>query len=499
MGHIWNSRLAGLVVTLAVLPVAPARQPLHPTGLMALPDSGALLGVHLELDEHNGFDRRQAMVDFEALVGRPMAVDREFYEWDEAWPTSDDEWSRASGRMLFFSWDPIQRADGLCVGWDKIANGEYDATLDAQAAKIIAFGAPVIFSFSHEPTNAPPGGNSCGTPDDFIAAWRHVRERFDAAGVANATHAVTLTALTFQRGRADLYYPGDDVVDLLAADGYNWYQCGGWPWRPFEELFTPFHDYGVLHDKPMFVAEYGTGEDDQLPGRKAQWFTDAADTLRQWPDVKGASYFNAGKHGCDRYVDSSQSSLDAFTAMGGEPYFNPPTPLRRVTVSDFAFTPRDVSAPMGTGTEWSFVGPSVHTVTDASGMGLFDSGTVDQGGEFRYYFIGAGNYRFQCLIHPQMTGQVNVPLSAYPRRGDISTEFTITWSADLAPTGRAFGVQIKRPGEAQWSTWLAQQTGMSAIFEPDAGTGTYWFRARYLNTDGGGASQPSAAVAIEVR
>jgi hypothetical protein len=119
-------------------------------------------------------------------------------------------------------------------------------------------------------------------------------------------------------------------VDLLGADGYNWFLCPPGVWKEFSDLFQDFYDYGVAKGKPMMIAEWGSIEDAGVPGHKAQWFTSAAATLKTMPQIKVVSYYNNGiadGANCDWWVDSSDSSLAAFVAMGADPYFSPPPPL----------------------------------------------------------------------------------------------------------------------------------------------------------------------------
>jgi plastocyanin len=487
--------LAGLIAPSHVLA---SKATFSYDGPVPLPNSGALFGVHLELDAHNGFDRRTAMTDFEALAGRPMAVDREFYFWNEDFPNADDEWSRDSGRTLYFSWSAHPDDFSGCRKWVDIAAGAYDADIDAQAAKIKAFAAPVFFAFHHEPTT---GNNNdpCGTAPEYISAWQHVHDRFNADQVTNVTWAWTMTAWSFSQGNASNYYPGDTYVDIIGVDGYNWFGCTfhQGPWREPQPIFQEFHDFGVLHAKPMFITEYGTGEDPATPGRKGQWFTNFADLLKKWTDIKGVSYFNVGNGSCDRYIDTSVTSLDGFDTNGADPYFNPPTATKAVTVSDFKFTPNSGTILQGAGIAWSFVGPSGHTVTDNTGMGMFDTGTMPAGSAFTFYFIAAGNYQYKCTIH-NMLGTIQIPATASPLIGNVTTQFTITWAANNAPTDYAFDIQIKRPGATSWADWLTGQTVNSATFVADSGTGTYGFRARYRNTLNGASSNYSKAKTIKV-
>src|SRR5438034_7387190 len=104
-----SRKLASLVILVALAVAAPgvavasSQRGYSYSGPVELPATGALFGVHLKLDSHNGTNRRQAMLDFETLVQRPMAIDREFYLWDDTWPTADDTWAAQGGRTLYFS------------------------------------------------------------------------------------------------------------------------------------------------------------------------------------------------------------------------------------------------------------------------------------------------------------------------------------------------------------------------------------------------------------
>lgn len=467
------------------------------SGPVVLPTNGAIFGVHLSLDDHNGNTRQESMANFEALVGRPMGEDRVFYLWDDAWPTADDWSDVAAGRLLYISWDAGTR-DGGCVQWGDIASGRYDATIDAQADAIRGL-PPFIFSFGHEPMTAVPKHISCGTYADYINAYRHVHDRFVADGITNVTYAFTVTAQSFTKQNAENYYPGDDVVDLIASDGYNWFGCDfhPGPWRTFQQVFQDMYGFGVQHNKYMWVAEYGTGEDPSNVNAKAQWFSDAGDQLKRWPLIKGVSYFNVGGGDCARYVDSSPESLASFQSLGDDPFTNPPMIVKKGTVQDFSFAPKTITAQQGVATTWTFNGPSNHTVTDDTGLGLFDSGSQAPGATFTYFFLAAGNYKYHCTINSSMVGKVNVPVLVSPLSGNTTTTFTVTWAADHAPTGYSFDVQIQRPG-ASWTTWLTGQTLDDGTFVPDAGTGTYSFRARYHLTGTSSTSQWSNPVSITV-
>ncbi len=562
--------VVGLALALSILGAPSAGIARAPS----LPTSGALFGAYVQPGSHTGPDRRSALTSFETLVGRQMAIERVYYFWDQAWPTADDAWTRDAGRIPYISWN-AQRTDGTAATWADIAAGAYDPVILARAADLIAFGGPVIFSFQHEPEN----DHAAGSPADFIAAFRHVRSVFQTAGVTNVTYAWTMMAWSFRTGGAAQYYPGDDVVDVIASDGYNWYTCprGNDPWRTFTEVFAPFHTFGQQHAKPMIIAEWGGREDPAAPNRKATWIDEASTQIKRWPDIVGVVYYDADK-GCARWVDSSPSSLASFQAMGADPYFNPPpsisitsgpdvatatrtatirfsaagaagyrcvldggaatacdggswsrtglptgshvfqvwavdgsgaattgrtrwswtiVPNTTIDVKDFAFSPTSRAPAQDTAVLFRFLGPSQHTVTDTSGMGLFDSGPLPPGTTYTVPVIGAGVYPFACSIHPSMTGVLKVAVLASPSSGSPTSSFAIQWATGPAPTGFVFDVQIKRPGTTAWKAFATDTTVGQLAFMPDKGTGTYSFRAR-TQVAGGAGTQWTAAKTISV-
>jgi hypothetical protein len=566
---VGRALVVGLALTLTIV-VAPLPSGADPP---VLPTSGALFGAFAQPDGVATLDRRSALEGFESQVGRKMALERVYYRWDQAWPTADDAWTRDAGRIPYISWN-ARLLDRSTVRWADIAAGVYDGVIDARAADLVSFAGPVVFSFHHEPENDP----DAGSPAEFAAAFRHIREQFQADGVTNATYAWTMMAWTFGIGTAAGYYPGDDVVDVIAADGYNWFGCPGrgFIWRSFTEVFASFHAFGQLHGKQMMIAEWGGREDPAVDGRKATWLDEASTQLKRWPDIVGLLYFNADR-GCSRWVDSSPSSLASFRAMATDPYFSPPpsiaitsgpdvatttrtatlrftsagaagyrcaidggtqaacdtgswsrtnlgvgshvfevvgvdgaggvttgvarwawtiVPGSPIDVKDFAYSPKLRYPGQGTAVLFRFKGPSSHSVTDTSGMALFDTGPLPAGTADTVSVIGAGTYPFACTVHPSMSGQLKVNPLVSPSSGSVTTAFTVQWADGSPPDGFVFDVQIKRPGST-WKGLVNDTTAESIAFTPDKGTGTYSFRAR-TQLAGAASTQWSPAKAISV-
>jgi plastocyanin len=169
-----------------------------------------------------------------------------------------------------------------------------------------------------------------------------------------------------------------------------------------------------------------------------------------------------------------------------------------VAVRESGFVPGSYRVAQGGSVQWTFLGSGTQQVRDGSGMGLFDSGLQAPLATFSFSFSAAGSYPYVDPLHPSLTGRVKVPVLVSPPGGTIGTTFTITWASAPAEPGFVVDVQIRRPGDLAYSAWLSGQTAPSASFVPDAGPGTYRFRARLHKAGTGTHSDWSGGAAITV-
>lgn len=318
-----------LLVGLYVVHAGERSKPATPPAKTAVPDTVAASkvpvparGLYFGAYNHAGKEGRQAsMVKLEERVGRKFDIDHQFYRWDTQFPTRADEWTVQEGRIPLWNWSS-RRLDDTQVPWPDIADGKQDATIDALARKVREFGHPVFLAFQHEPggqVGTAPGKS--GTSEDYRRAWRHIVQRFRAQQVNNVSWTWILTAFAFSKGNPDSLYPGDDIIDWIAADGYNSYDCfgTGQHWRWFPEIYSDFYAWGRKHGKPLMAAEFGSVEDPARPGRKGDWFRRIPATLQQWPEFKAMVYFNAAP-ACQNWVTTSESALAGFRDFAHDAY-----------------------------------------------------------------------------------------------------------------------------------------------------------------------------------
>jgi hypothetical protein len=279
------------------------------------PVAGAWVGAWVNSGDHTPAGRIAAFAGFEQTVGRPLAIAHVFHQWEDEFPSGPDLEFAAQGKLLLVSW----------AGTDTqaITSGRYDGLIRQRADAVRDFGVPVLLRFRWE-MDRPNLQSTVHSPEDYVAAWRHVRRLFTEAGAINAAWVWCPLVTGFADGRAQRFYPGDDQVDWLCADVY-----AEKDFRGFDELMAPFMAWAGDHPRPVMVGEFGVTEGD--PGRKARWFREAAAYVPAYPQIKALVYFSARQDRKPRYdfsVDSSPGALRAFRELVGEPPLRATPPER---------------------------------------------------------------------------------------------------------------------------------------------------------------------------
>jgi hypothetical protein len=275
----------------------------------------------------------------EAVYGRRVDVLHRYHDWDDAWPTAEEQAYAAGGRFLLEGWEN-RVFGGATTCWADIAAGGQDAAIDGQARRLAAFGGRLFVGFMHEPEDnlgsCQPGAvddakADMGSAEDFRAAFRHVVERVRPV----APNVVWVFSVRGNDPAASwALYPGDDVVDWVAWDPYNWANCAGRTrdaWRSLQQAAQPMYAWldAVGSAKPRMLGEYGSHDDPAL-GSKEQWLREVPATLRtSMPRVRAVVYFDrlatpVPGDPCAWLADSSPEARAGFADGVADPYLNQP-------------------------------------------------------------------------------------------------------------------------------------------------------------------------------
>jgi len=133
-----------------------------------------------------------------------------------------------------------------------------------------------------------------GHPDEFLGAYERIQTIFVEEGVRpEAVSWVFAPNGWSQEGyEFEKFYPGDEVVDVVAFSSFNWGECSNWPkWETYEQIFKPYllRMTAMAPDKPIMVAETGTVAEG---GDKDLWIKETFLSLATYPNFRGILYFN---------------------------------------------------------------------------------------------------------------------------------------------------------------------------------------------------------------
>lgn len=175
-------------------------------------------------------------------------------------------------------------------GLADIAAGLYDPYIKKWAGEAKKAKGLILLRIGHE-MNDPyryPWGPHNNKAEDFVSAWRHIHNVFNAVGAVNI---VWIWSPHPAYGWFDAYYPGDKFVDVIGVGALNYGTVASWSqWWTFDQIFG--QHYGALSKfgKPLMITEFGSLS---VGGNRSRWFVDALRTFPwKYPAVKSILFFH---------------------------------------------------------------------------------------------------------------------------------------------------------------------------------------------------------------
>jgi hypothetical protein len=291
--------------TIVTIPPTPTPTPIKPNlrvGI-ALTDyqntNGDLSSILLKLD------KPISVISIYKQFGLP--VNKDFI-------ADDLSFAKAKGMTVNIAWEPWNPELGMQQSQDYldlIPKGNYDAYIKSFAQAIKDYQNPVMIRFGHEMNGDwYPWGQR---PGEYIKAYRYLVSKFRQIGVENVNFMWSINSdnvpYTDIKNAAE-YYPGDDVVDIIGIDGFNFGLAEqSSTWRSFKDIFLPAYQFASTYQKPISISETASSEEG---GNKAEWISQMFTDLKTvFPKVTDLVWFDILKE-ADWRIDSSISSLQAF-------------------------------------------------------------------------------------------------------------------------------------------------------------------------------------------
>lgn len=253
------------------------------------------------------------IINFQTRINQPMNYLATFVHWgnENEFPTEIASHAAKNKSTLVIFWEAMDYNQSAPAdprfSYDRILAGDWNTYIDSFAQSVKAYGQTVILVPFEEMNSDwyPWSGNINGnTPAKHIAAYRYLRSRF--TGITNVRFGWTVNndsvPDTSQNTIAN-YYPGNDYVDYIGVDGFNFDD----PWQTYHQIFdTALNQLSAYH-KPLIIFSMASAQGSQ----KAAWIKDALTEIDRNRNITGWIWFNENKEK-DWTVWSDPQSLSTF-------------------------------------------------------------------------------------------------------------------------------------------------------------------------------------------
>jgi hypothetical protein len=280
------------------------------------------------------------LAEFSQLVGQRVNCAVVFSDalptwsdWEKPWflQTSNAnfnwaKWKTAeSGRKLIVS--PGMGPLGMPNDWrQRGARGEYDSHAVALAKSLVSTGlGDSIIRLGHEGNGnwfAHSIGNNAAEYNAWKQYWARITKAMDSVPGANFKFDLNIAA-GYRPIPFDLYYPGDDVVDIIGFDLYDTNVGTTLPVIGKDRWTAQYNtklgareviEFGKSHHKPLSIPEWGIVMPDEAkpgPGDNPAFVEGIADIVRN-NDVVYQSYWYVPKPGKSVSLQTATKSLSVY-------------------------------------------------------------------------------------------------------------------------------------------------------------------------------------------
>ena len=274
-----------------------------------------------------GYNWPLVVGDLETALHRKIPLIVTFQDWSAPFPDLDAREARARGKTLEITWEPWHFSDPNAIKLGDIIAGKHDKYIDSWANGARSFGGEIWIRWGHEMNgNWYPWSLSNNNSDAqmWTKAYRHVHDRFARAGASNVRWVWCFNAESVPDAswnEAARTYPGDDYVDAIAIDGYNFGTTTPHSrWQSFEQIFAAPVALAQRNwpDKPLQIGETGCATQG---GDKVEWLRQMDKSLRgPFARVESVTWFEAAKEADWRVMSSLASAKTARQIWGADYY-----------------------------------------------------------------------------------------------------------------------------------------------------------------------------------
>ncbi|MAJ98821.1 MAG: hypothetical protein CMD07_06125 [Flavobacteriales bacterium] len=292
---------------------------------------------------------KEIIKNYEDLICNELEYVMWYPTFSDNFPIKDCEKVKKLGKTPHLTWEfyfsdstnyqymtqPIKNEYSLM---NEILEGKHDKYLNKFANDVKKYNGNILIRPLHEFNgnwylwSGFKNGKNKGGPDKVVSVWRYVVDIFIKNQVSNVKwvwnpHGPSIDMTKDNWNKISNYWPGDDYVDWIAMDAYNWYPKDPWggerPFRDFDNCFKKLYNECIKISKnhPIMIAEFGSPEFNFKDQNKALWIKDAFYKIKnEYPLIKSVTWFQINKE-LDWRVNSSKESLIEFKKAISDSYF----------------------------------------------------------------------------------------------------------------------------------------------------------------------------------
>ena len=224
---------------------------------------------------------------------------------------------------------PLERKSDKNMIYE-ILNGEYDYFLSAYGKMLASYPNVTVLMRPFNEMN----GDWCNysafhtsrDPQIYVELYRYVHSKISESGAKNIIWVWNPNERSFpgyKWNSQDLYYPGDEYVDVYGITGYNtgtYYE--GESWRSFDEIYAPIYERAMrINEKPIMITEFSCSA---IGGDKIKWIEDMFIPLPKYDKIKMGIWWHATDYDGQNlsrpyFMDTPDGTMDIFDKyLGGD-------------------------------------------------------------------------------------------------------------------------------------------------------------------------------------
>lgn len=230
-----------------------------------------------------------------------------FLAWEDNFPLEIAEMVKENKSIFMITWEPYLKEDKNRSILQGIVSGEYDSLIRNFSYILKEYNHPVLLRWGHEMNGnwySWSGVKNNKSSYRYIGAFQHIHDIFQQIETSNVKFVFSINSEDVPKrrwNRFENYYPGDEYVDLIGIDMYNWgYSEQGFfakifAWKQPENILRQSYERIIKKypGKPIIISELGCSSQG---GNKIKWMQDLFYLLKKrFKAVKAFVWFDMVK------------------------------------------------------------------------------------------------------------------------------------------------------------------------------------------------------------